>query len=231
MCSRCYNFHIKPNFCFYLFCKVSNTGTRHDQLLEHFSWISKFINQFVIPVLCFCIYQLTCCCLCILTGFLACKKIMEIIRYMKHSFSLFQIFRMFCLHSHQLIYRVENCFLDTGTCIKILKRNCLIYFLIHAFISVITISYCISKNLVVLIHQYKVNAPGINAHAYRNLADLFTFLKAILNFLEKSVKLPAKLAVFLYHSVLKTMNFLKLHFSILKMSKDQTSAGSTDIYC
>ena len=150
---------------------------------------------------------------------------------MKHSFSLFQIFRMFCFHSHQLIYSVENCFLDTSTCIKILKRNCLIYFLIHAFISVITISYCISKNLVILVHQYEVNPPGINPHAYRNLANLFTFLKTVLDLLEKSVKLPAKLAVFLYHSILKTMNFLKLHFSILKMSKDQTSAGSTDIYC
>ena len=231
MCSRCYNFHIKPNFCFYLFCKVSNTGTRHDQFLEHFSWISKFINQFVIPVLCFCIYQLTCCCLCILTGFLACKKIMEIIRYMKHSFSLFQIFRMFCLHSHQLIYRVENCFLNTGTCIKILKRNRLIYFLIHTFISVITISNCISKNLVVLIHQYKVNAPGINTHAYRNLADLFTFLKTIYDLGEKAVKLPAELSILLNHAVLKTIDFFQDHFSVFHMSQNVTSTGCSDIYC
>ena len=210
---------------------MSDACSGHDQLLKHFSRITEHIDQFIIPVLSDRAYKLSCRSFCVLTGFLSCKKEMEIIRHMKKCLCLFQIFRMFCLHSHQLIYRVENCFLNTGTCIKILKRNCLIYFLIHAFISVITISYCISKNIVIFVQKYEVNAPCVHAHTYRNLANFFTFLQTIYYLFEKTVKFPAEFSVFLYHSILKTIDFFQNHFSVFHMSKDMTSAGCSDIYC
>ena len=88
MCSRCYNLYVKSNLCFYFLSEVSDACSRHDQLLEHFSRISKHIDQFVVPILCLRANQLSSSCLCVLAGLLACEEIVEIIRYVKHSLSL-----------------------------------------------------------------------------------------------------------------------------------------------
>ena len=95
----------------------------------------------------------------------------------------------------------------------------------------ITVAYGITKNLVIFVKKYEINAPGIYAHAYRNLADLFTFLKTVYDLVEKAVKLPAELSVFLNHAVLKTIDFFQDHFSVFHMSQNVTSTGCSDIYC
>ena len=210
---------------------MSDACARHDQLLENLSRISQHIDQLIIPVLSCRAYKLSCGCLCVFTGFLSCKKEMEIIRYMKKCLCLLQILRMFLLHCHQLIYSVVDCFLDTGSCIQILQRNCLINFLIHSLCTMITITYSISKNLIIFVKKYKINTPGINAHAYRNLANLFTFFETIYDLGEKAVKLPAELSILLNHAVLKTIDFFQDHFSVFHMSQNVTSAGCSDIYC
>ena len=210
---------------------MSDACTRHDQLLEDLFRISQHIDQLVIPVLGCRADKLSCGCLCVLTGFLSCKKEVEIIRYMEKCLSLLQILWMFLLNCHQLIYSVEDRFLDTGSCIQVFQRNCLINFLVHALCTVVTVTYGISKNLVILVKKHKVNAPGINAHAYRDLADLFTFLKTVYDLVEKAVKLPAELSVLLNHTVLKTIDLFQDHFSIFHMSQNVTSAGCSDIYC
>ena len=210
---------------------MSDACSGHDQPLEHFSRITEHIDQFIIPVLSDRAYKLSCCSFCVLTGFLSCKKEMEIIRHMKKCLRLFQIFRMFLFHCHQLIDRIIISFLDTCSCIKIFQGNCLINFFIHSLCTVITISYSVSKYFVFFVKKNEVNAPGINTHAYRNLADLFTFLKTCNDFFKNTVKFPAEFSVFLYHSILKTINFFQNHFSVFHMSKDMTSAGCSDIYC
>ena len=210
---------------------MSDACARHDQLLEDLFRISQHIDQFVIPVLGCRADKLSCCCLCIFAGLLSCKKEMEVIRYMKKCLRLLQILRMFLLNCHQLIYSVEDCFLDTGSCIQIFQGNCLVNFLVHSLCTMITVAYCIAKNLVVLVKKHKVNTPGINTHAYRDLADLFTFLKTVYDLVEKAVKLPAEFSVFLNHTVLKTIDFFQDHFSVFHMSQNVTSAGCSDIYC
>ena len=150
---------------------------------------------------------------------------------MKKCLCLFQIFRMFLFHCHQLIDRIIISFLDTCSCIEIFQGNCLINFFIHSLCTVVTISYCISKNIVIFVQKYEVNAPCVHAHTYRNLANFFTFLQTIYYLFEKTVKFPAEFSVFLYHSILKTINFFQNHFSVFHMSNDVTSAGCSDIYC
>ena len=210
---------------------MSDACSGHDQLLEHFSRITEHIDQFIIPVLSDRAYKLSCRSFCVLTGFLSCKKEMEIIRHMKKCLRLFQIFRMFLFHCHQLIDRIIISFLDTCSCIEIFQGNCLINFFIHSLCAVVTISYCISKNIVIFVQKYEVNAPCVHAHTYRNLANLFAFLQTIYNLFEKTVKFPAEFSIFLYHSILKTIDFFQNHFSVFHMSKDVTSAGCSDIYC
>ena len=210
---------------------MSDACTRHDQLLEDLLRISQHVDQLVIPVFCCRAYKLSCCCLSVLTGLLSCKKEMEVIRYMKKCLGLLQILRMFLLNCHQLIYCVEDCFLDTGSCIQIFQRNCLVNFLVHSLCTMITVAYCVSENVVIFVKKYKVNAPCVNTHAYRNLADFFTFLKTVYNLVEKAVKLPAEFSVFLNHTVLKTIDFFQDHFSVFHMSQNVTSAGCSDIYC
>ena len=95
----------------------------------------------------------------------------------------------------------------------------------------VTISNCITKYLVIFIKKNEVNTPGIIAHAYRNLADLFTFLKTCNDFFKNTVKFPAEFSIFLDHTILKTMNLLELHSAILHVSKDQTSTGCSHVYC
>ena len=210
---------------------MSDACARHDQLLEYLSWISQHIDQLIIPVLGCRAYKLSCGCLCVLASFFACKKKMEVVRYMKKCLSLLQILRMFLLHCHQLIYCIVDRFLDTGSCIQILQGNCLINFLVHSLCTMITVAYRVAKNLVILVKKYEVNTPGINTHAYRDLADLFTFLKTIYDLGEKAVKLPAELSILLNHAVLKTIDFFQDHFSVFHMSQNVTSTGCSDIYC
>ena len=209
---------------------MSNAGSGHDQFLENLPGISQHIDQFIIPVLGIRIHKLSCGCLCILAGLLPCEEIMEVIRHVEKRLSLFQILRMFFLNCHQLINCIEDCFLDTGSFIQIFKRDDLVNFLIHPFCTVITIAHRISKNLIVLIHKYEIHTPGINAHAYRDLTDFFTFLHTGNDLFKQTVEFPAKLAVFLYHAVFEAIHFLQLHFAVLHMSQDQTSAGCPDIY-
>ena len=95
----------------------------------------------------------------------------------------------------------------------------------------ITVAYRVAKNLVILVKKYEVNTPGINTHAYRDLADLFTFFETIYDLGEKAVKLPAELSILLNHAVLKTIDFFQDHFSVFHMSQNVTSTGCSDIYC
>ena len=231
MGSRSYNYQVKPYLFLYFFCKMSDRCAWHDQLLEHFSWISQHIDQFIIPVLCQRTYKLSCGCFCILAGFLSCEKVMKIIRYMKQSVCLFQIFRMFFLYSHQLVYGIKDLFLDACTLIQLLLWNDLIYFFIHTLCTMISVTNCIAKNLSGFIQKDIVNSPCIYSHAYRDLAQLFTFFQSILDFYEKPVKFPAKLSVLFYHPIFKTVHFFQHHFSIFQMSQDQSSAGCSNVYC
>ena len=97
-------------------------------------------------------------------------------------------------------------------------------FLNRFFRSRISVRKYVSDNVIVLIQQRVIHAPGIYTHAYRDFANFFTFLKSVLDFLEKSVKLPAKLSVLFYHSIFKTMYLFQFHLSVLQMSQDQSSA-------
>ena len=210
---------------------MSDACSRHDQLLEDLLRISEHVDQLIIPVFCCRAYKLSCCCLCVFTGLLSCEQEMEIVRYMEKCFCLLQIFRMFLLYCHQLVYSVKDCFLDTGSCVQVFQGNCLVNFLVHTLCTMVTIAYCVSENVIIFVKKYKVNAPGIYTHAYRDLTEFFTFLKTVYDLFEKAVKFPAKLIVFLYHTVLKTIDFFQDHFSVFHMSQNVTSAGCSDIYC
>src|SRR5699024_8447634 len=138
---------------------------------------------------------------------------------------------MFLLDSHELINSIVNRFLDSGSRIDLFERNDLVNLFVHTVCTVITISHCISDHFVVFVKEDKINAPGIHAHAYRDLADLFAFLKTRDDLPEDAVKFPAELAVLLNHTVLKTMYFFEFDPAVLHVSEDQASAGSAHIYC
>ena len=150
---------------------------------------------------------------------------------MKQSFCFFQVFRMSCFNCHELVNSIVNSFLNTSSCIQFFYRNEFVNFFIHTLCTVITVSDSISDYFFVFVKKNKVYAPGIYAHAYRDLADLFAFLKTCYDFFEDTVKFPAEFAVFLNHSILKTMDFFEFDLSVFHMAKDQTSTGCTHIYC
>ena len=76
------------------------------------------------------------------------------------------------------IHRFENgnvnSFLDTCSCIQFFKWNDLVNFFIHSLCTMVAVSDCVTKYLVIFIKKNEVNTPGINAHAYRNLAGLLS---------------------------------------------------------
>ena len=210
---------------------MSNYCSWHDQFLENSSWISKFVNNLIIPVFCFSVNHLSCCSFCIFASLLSCQKEMEIIRYMKQSFCFFQVFRMSCFNCHELVNSIVNSFLNTSSCIQFFYRNEFVNFFIHTFCTMITISYSVTDHFVVFVKKNKVNTPGINAHTYRNLADFFTFFKTRNDFCKNTVEFPTEFSVFLNHTIFETMDFFKLHLSVFHMSKNKASTGCSHIYC
>ena len=231
MGTGCYDLQVKTDFFLHLLTEISDDRSRHDELLEDTSGISQHIDQLVIPVSGLRVNQLACRGLGIFVGLLSGKQIMQIIRNMKERLSLFQIFRMRLLDSHQLIDRVEDCFLNTGSGIKIVEGDGLVDFIVHAVGTMIAISDRIAEDLLVLVQKNKVNAPGIHAHADRDLADLFAFLQSVDHFAEDPVKFPAEFSVLFDHTVFKTVDLLEDHLSVFQMSENMTSAGCADIYC
>ena len=97
---------------------------------------------------------------------------------------------MFHLNSHQLIDGIVHLFLNTGSLVQVFFGNDLGNLFVHAIGTAVTISYGIADNVAVFVYQSKVNTPGINTHAYRDLADLFTLFHSCHNFRKQSPDIP-----------------------------------------
>ena len=156
---------------------------------------------------------------------------MEIVRCVEQGFRLFQIVRMCFFHRHQLINRIENGLLNAGAGVKLVQGDDLIDLIIHAFCPVIPVADIISDRLILFIQQNKIHAPGIHAHTAGDFPDLAAFLQPGDDLPENTVMLPAEFPVFFHHSVLKTVNLLKLHLPVFHPSEHDTAAGRSHIHC
>ena len=125
---------------------------------------------------------------------------------------------MLLLDCHQLVDRIKDRILDTGARIQLLLRNDLVYFLIHALCTAVTIAYGIAEQLVILIEQCKIHAPCVDRHTCGDLADLLTLFDACEDLLKCTLMIPAQMSVLLHHAVLKTVDLLQYDFSVLNTS-------------
>ena len=229
MCCRQDDCTVKSNLFLHFLCKISYYHTRHGYRQEHPGVISQHIDQFIIPVVGLRADQLSCRSLRVLILLHTCEQEVEVIRDHQDRLRLFQIFRMGLLYSHELVDRVEDLFLDTGPCIQIILRNNFIYFLVHSLCTAVSVSCCIAQNVVVLIEKNIINAPCIDTHGNRDLADLFTLLETVFDLRDQTLYIPAQRSVLIVHSVRETIHFLKLHLSVFHAGKHMASAGCTDI--
>ena len=185
------NLAVESNLVLNVLCKFAYYCSRHRYRLEHLFVVSEHIDQFIIPVICRRIHKLSCCRICIFIFLHTCQQEMEVIRNHQDCFCLFKVLRMSLFYSHQLIDCIEYLLLDTCSLIQCGKGNLFIHFLIHSIRTTVTIAYCISEDLILLIKKHIVNSPSINSHCCRYLSKLFTFLQSVLNFCKKTIYIPA----------------------------------------
>ena len=229
MCGRQDDRTVEAHFLLYILRKITDYGSRHGYRTEHLRVISQHIDQLVIPVIGLRTDQLPGRSLCILVHLHACKQEVKIVRDHQDRLRLFQIFRMGLFHRHELIDRIEDLLLDAGPRIQIILRDHFIDFLIHSLCAAVTVSDRIAQDMVILIEQHVIHAPGINSHRYRDLADLFTLLQSVFDLGDQAVHIPAKRTVLIVHSVRETVHFLELHLAVLHAGEHVASAGCADI--
>ena len=191
MCCRNDYRTVKSNLCGDLRCQTSKICTRKTNFPEQFSLIAQPINEIPVPVLCLRIQKLCGGSVGIFRHFLSTQQEMQIIRYHQKRFCLLHLFRCLLFYSHQLIDCIEYLLLDTCSLIQCGKGNLFIHFLIHSIRTTVTIAYCISEDLILLIKKHIVNSPSINSHCCRYLSKFFTFLQSVLDFCKKTIYIPA----------------------------------------
>ena len=85
----------------------------------------------------------------------------------------------------------------------------------NTFCTAVTITYRIAKQLVILVQKRKVNTPGINGHACRDLTDLLTFFDSRKDLPKGALMVSAEMSVFHHHTILKAVDLLQHDLSVL----------------
>ena len=191
MSGRKNNLTVESNLVLNVLRKFAYNCSRHRYRLEHLFVVSKHIDQFIIPVICRRIHKLSCCRICIFVFLHTCQQEMEVIRNHQDCFRLLEVLRMSLFYSHQLIDCVKRLLLDTCSLIQCGKGNFFIHFFIHSVRTTVTVAYCISEDLILLIKKHIVNSPSINSHCCRDFSKLFTFLQSVLDLCKKTIYIPA----------------------------------------
>ena len=156
---------------------------------------------------------------------------MKIIRNHQHCSRLFHVLRIILFDGHQLVNGIINRFLNPCSGIQIVLAYDFVYLLVHSVRPVVPVTHRFSENLILLIKQYKVYAPGVNPHTFRDFSDFMAFFHSGYNLVKKPLHVPVKNAVFLVHAVPEAVHFLQLYFSVLKTSQYMPPAGRADINC
>ena len=226
---RKYNRTVKSNFLLNFFCKVSYNRSRHGNRFENLPVKPKQIDQFVIPVFCLRTYKLGRCRIGVFHLLDSGQQKLEVIRDHQHGFCLFQLLLIIFLYRHQLIDRVENLFLDSGSCIQSSQRNLFIHLFIHSICTAVSVTCCIPQNLVIFIQQYIVYRPGIDRHGYRNFPQLFTYFQSVFDFCKQTLYIPAESPVFFCHSIRETVYLFQLHFPVFHTCQHMTATGCANV--
>ncbi len=220
---------VKSHFLLHFGSQLAQHRARSDHFLKNPLRISQLLNQLHIPVFRLWAHHLSGSGFGVLRGRHAGKHVMEIIRHQQHNLRLCKLLRLPHLQGHQLINRVEDCFLDAGAGIQIPLGNNLVYLFVHPLRASVPVSHRIADALTVPVQQHEVHAPGVHAYADGNLAQLRAFLHAQLNLCKQLVHIPAVLAVLLHHPVGKTVHLFQHHLTVLQMCQDVASAGCSDV--
>ena len=229
MCRRKHHRTVEAHFFLYLLCKISHNCPRHRYRLEHLRVVSEHLHQLIIPVICLRTDELSRSGVGVFVLLHAGQQEVEIIRNHQKRSGFLQVFRIRLFHCHQLIDGIENLLLDACPFIQVFMRNYLVYFLVHAIRTAVTVSHCIAKNIVILIQKDIIHAPCINGHGYRNFADLFTFLQSVLNLCKQAVHIPAQSTVLIIHPIWEAVHFFELHLPVHDAPQHVSSAGCPNI--
>ena len=209
--------------------QVSHLCARHQDGLENLLRISQQIDQLVIPVVGLRVDQLSCGRLGILLHLLSCQQEMEIVRNHQHGLRLCKVLGMLFLYCHQLIDRVENLLLNAGSGVEILGRDQLVNLLVHSLGAAVTVGHRIAQHLILLVQQHKVHTPGIDSQAGRNLVLFRALLHTVFDLGEKLLQIPAEVSVHIGHTVVKAVDLLENHLSVLHMAQNVPAAGGADV--
>ena len=137
---------------------------------------------------------------------------------------------MLVLKGEQLIERVERLTLNAGTGIDLGRIHNLVGNFVDAVSAGIAVGNRIADDLVVLVEQHEINAPGINTDGGRSLSSLILDgAQACDNMVEQSLNVPAVVTVYALLLVIEAVDLLVGHLAVLDPASKNATARGTDI--
>ena len=155
---------------------------------------------------------------------------MEIIGKHQQPFRLFHVFRFLLFHRHQLINRIENLLLDTGSGIQGILGDDPVNLLIHSFCSSVSVAICIAQYPVLPIKQHIIHRPGINSHGLRHFSRCLAGLQPRFDLFKQPGDIPAQMTILFIHTVFKPVDLFQLYSAVFQMPQNMPAAGSSDIH-
>lgn len=137
---------------------------------------------------------------------------------------------MLVFKGEQLIERVERLTLNAGTGIDLGRIHNLVGNSVDAVSAGIAVGDRIANDLVVLVEQHEVNAPGIDTDGGRGLSGLIlNGAQTCDNMVEQSLNVPAVVAVYALLLVIEAVDLLIGHLTVLDPASKNATARGTDI--
>ena len=137
---------------------------------------------------------------------------------------------MLVLKGKQLVERVEGLALNAGAGIDLGRVHDLVGNLVDTVGTCVAIGDRVADDLVMLVEQYKVDAPGIDTDSGRSLSGLvLDGTQTRDDVVKQSLDIPAIVSVYALLLVIEAVDLLVGHLVVLDPASKNATARGTDI--
>ena len=130
----------------------------------------------------------------------------------------------------KLIDRIEILMLDARVHIEFFRRKARVYVRLHGSRARIAVRRGGQQLVAHFVKQNIIHAPGVDGDRLRQFAERFAFCDAGLHLAQKVRKVPHKIAVFVFDTVVKAVDLFKLDLSVVHAAENVPSGGRADIH-
>ena len=166
----------------------------------------------------------------VLVGLDAGQTPVKVIRNHQEGACGLELLGMLVLKGEQLVERVEGLALNTGAGIDLGRVHDLVGDLVDAVGTGVAVGDRVADDLVMLVEQHKVDAPGIDTDGGRSLSGLvLDGAQTCDDVVEQGLDIPAIVSVYALLLVIETVDLLVGHLAVLDPAGKNATARGTDI--